>query len=53
MTTTQLDVLNAQKAVLENQLTNTDLQATAQKARINLQLANLQTQIDAQPADPV
>lgn len=52
MATTQLDVLNAQLALFQNQLTNIDLQAAAQKARVNLQIAQTQVQIAAQPADP-
>lgn len=51
MTTTQLDVLNAQIAVAQNQLTGIDLQAAAQKARINLQITSLQAQIAALPTE--
>lgn len=47
MTTTQSDVLNAQIAVLQGQLTQADLQNTARKAQINLQITKLQDQLAA------
>lgn len=50
--TTQLDVLNAQLAMLQNRLEGVTLQGTAQSAQINLQITQVQRQIAALPADP-
>lgn len=53
MTTTQADVLNAQKELLQNQLTTVDLQAVMQKARVNMQIDAVQAQLDRLNTPPV
>lgn len=45
--TTQIDVLNAQIADLENKKAGVDTTATLQKARFDLQITNVQSQITA------